>query len=840
MRDLQVAMRSLARNPAFSAAAVISLALGIGANSAIFTVADQVMVRLLPVKEPEQLVQFQYKGIFIGGRSMCSHEDENKTFSYPQYLDLRDGNSGALTGIAAQRQWPVDIADHGPAARAMAELVSGNYFEVAGVPAAVGRTLTPGDDRVRNGVPYVVLSYAFWESRFSRDHSVLNRVIEINGRPMTVVGVAAKGFAGFERMSPADVFVPMMMKTTVTPTWDDLDRRNSIWLHIFGRLRPGVSAEVAERELDSAYHAALRNDLVWTRANSDFEKIYVRNRLVLLPGGQGLEGVQNSFSSSLQLMAAMVGTLLLIVCVNVANLLLTRSAVRQKEISIRVSLGASRWTLVRLMMLDNLLIAAAGGGLALLVSVWTASSLVRLVPGQNLEIAVKATPDARVLAFTALVSIATALMFGLVPSLQASRPDLISTLKSDSGRLSTSKGQRRLGRVLVVGQVTLSLSLLVTAGLFALSLHRLYAVNPGMRTSGLLQFTVTPSNHRYTADRSRRFLLDFQRGLESLPGAVSVSAAEFPLLTDKGDDNTVSVEGYRPRTGEDMNPRFNMVLPKFFSTMGVPLIAGREFTERDAGPVESPTAPRAVIVNETFVKRFLPNQNPIGRRIGWGGEGNPYVTEIVGVVRDVRTESLKGEMRPFTYVPAMQNFFTWTPPEMTFYVRTMGAPASLIAGARKVLRELDSEMPMFDVRTLEDQIDQTNFKDRALAAIACAFAILATLLAAVGLYGVTAYSVARRRAEIAIRLALGAERGPIILMVLREVMWLAAIGITAGVPLALVFGRLSQSLLFALKGSDPWIVLAGVLAIAAVSAVAGYLPARRAARIDPMEALRSG
>jgi predicted permease len=359
-----------------------------------------------------------------------------------------------------------------------------------------------------------------------------------------------------------------------------------------------------------------------------------------------------------------------------------------------------------------------------------------------------------------------------------------------------------------------------------------------MKTSGLLQFTVTPSNHRYTAERCRRFLLDFQRGLEDLPDAISVSAAEFPVLAGQGDDNTVTVQGYRPHAGEDMNPRWNMVLPSFFSTMGVPLIAGREFTERDAGGAGRRTPTSVVIVNETFVERFLPNQDPIGHRIGWGGEGNPYVTEIVGVVRDVRTESLKGTMRPFTYVPAIQNFFDWVPPEMTFYVRTKGSPTSLASGARKVLSKLDPEMPIFDVRTLEDQIDQTNFKDRALTTIACAFAVLATLLAAVGLYGVTAYSVARRRPEIGLRLALGAERGPIIRMVLQEVMWLAGIGIAAGVPLAFIFGRISESLLFALKGSDPWIVLTGVLVIAAVSAVAGYLPARRAARIDPMEALR--
>lgn len=637
--DIRFAFRSLARNPGFTAAAVISLGLGIGANTVIFTLADQVMLRLLPVKEPQRLVEFQRTGSFIGGRSVCTQAggcteaEERFTFAYPAYLDLWDGNPGALTGIAARRQEQVDVGDHGLADRATAELVSGNYFEVLGVGASIGRVLTPGDDKVKNGEPYVVLSHAFWHRRFAGNPSILNRAIDINGRPMTVVGVAQPGFHGFEKVRPTDLFVPMMMKPLVTPTWDDLARRSSIWLNIFGRLRPGVDTKAAQSAMVPAFLASQRNDLIEVRANpqSDWGQVYLAEKLQFVRASQGLVGARESFAGPLAILAAMVGTLLLIACVNVSNLLLARSSARRKEIAIRLALGATRWRLVRLAMTESLLIAAAGGALALFCSIWTASSLIRLLPGEHLENAFTMTPDGRILAFTALISFLAAILFGLVPSLQASRSGLIPYLKNTSGGCSTTGRPRRLSRLLVAAQVTLSLSLLVTAGLFARSLYHLYSVDTGINTSKLLQFSVAPSRHTYTKERSRRFLSELQRDLQHMPGAISASASWFTLLSNSWDDSTVTVEGYQPRPHENMNPHWNAAMPEFFSTVGVPLIAGREFTEGDYG-----ASPKVVIVNETFVKRFLPAESyrapyGLGQRRGhqaryrnrWRGQGYP-------------------------------------------------------------------------------------------------------------------------------------------------------------------------------------------------------------------------
>ena len=847
--DIPFALRSLARNPGFTITAIVSLGLGIGANSAIFTLADQLMLRLLPVKQPESLVEFRRAGDYIGGRSVCTEAggcteaEEKFAFAYPAYLDLRDSNPGALTGIAARRQQEVDVAlasrgqDHGLADRATAELVSGNYFEVLGVGARIGRVLTPGDDRIKNGEPYVVLSHAFWQRRFAGDPSILNRAIDINGRPMTVVGVAQPGFHGFEKVRPADLFVPMMMKPLVTPTWDDLARRTSIWLNIFGRLSPGVDAKTAQSAMAPAFLRSERNDLTDIGANPQgaWEKLYLAQKLQLVGASQGLVGARESFAGPLSILAAMVGTLLLIACVNVSNLLLARSAARKKEIAIRLALGATRWRLVRLAMTESLLIAAGGGVFALFCSAWTASSLIRLLPGQHLEIAFRTTPDGRILAFTALVSLFAAVLFGLVPSLQASRSGLVPDLKNTSGGFSAAGGPRRLGRLLVAVQVTLSLSLLVTAGLFARSLYRLASVDTGINTGKLLQFSIAPSRHTYTKERSRQLLSELQRDLQHLPGAVSASASWFTLLANSWDDNTVTVEGYQPRPHENMNPRWNATLPEFFSTVGVPLIAGREFTEGDRG-----TSPKVVIVNETFVKRFLPRRNPLGRHIGWGsGQGVRLDTEIVGVVKDIRAENPKEQPQPYAVTPALQDLFDLVPPKMTFYVRTAGDPISLVPSVRSALRGLDPGLPMFDVKTVNDQIGETNFAERLFAMLSCSFAVLATLLASVGLYGVTAYSVARRRPEIGLRLALGAGRAGIARMILRQVAGLAAAGIAVGIPLALAFGRLAESRLFEMKGNDPAVLVGAIVAISAVAVLAGYLPARRAARINPIEALKN-
>ncbi len=825
LHDLRFVFRSLTRNPSLIAAAVVSLALGIGANTAIFTLTDQMLLRVLPVKEPRRLVLFKWSGQFIGGTS----RGYANSFAYPTYVELRDGNPGVFSGIGARYEEAVDIADQGLAQRGVAELVSGNYFDVLGVRAAIGRTLTPEEDKLKDSEPFVVLSYEYWQRRFGGDPAVLNRAIDINGHPMNIIGVAERGFSSFEPMSPADVFVPMAMKTVVTPTWDDRARRNSTWVKIFARLGPGVDPRAAQSAMAIPYHSVLQNDLKAVGVRQQYWKQYLANTLQFADASKGFGSFQQLFAKPLYVLLAMVGTLLLIACVNVANLLITRASARQKEIAIRLSLGATRGSLIRLVMTESLLVALCGGLLGLLLAMWMASLLVGMLPYPNISAAIRIAPDTRIFLFTAGISLLTAVLFGLAPALQASHADLAVTLKSESGKLSGGSGQTRLRRLLVSAQVALSLLLLVGAGLFARSLYTLFATNPGIDTSRLLAFAIDPSLHKYSAKRARRLFMDLQDKLQHLPGAASASGASSAVISDDNWQNTVHVEGYRPAEGEDMNPGFNQVLPGFFQTMANRIIAGRDFTKRDIAG-----APKVVIVNETFVKRFYPRESPLGHRIGWGGDG-PLDIEIVGVARDMKGGDLKETMKLWTYTPALQDE---KPSQLTFYIRTSQDPLALAQAALQTVASLDASLPVVDLKTVQKQIRETHFLDRLFAWLSAAFGLLATLLASVGLYGVTAYAVARRTQEIGIRMALGAARGNVLRLILREVLILVGAGVAVGVPAALALGKLVESQLFGVKANDPMVMMLATAVIITVSALAGYLPARRATRIDPMIALR--
>jgi predicted permease len=823
-QDFKFALRSLAQHPAFAATAVLSLALGIGANTAIFTLTNQVLLRLLPVKDPQRLVSFTWTGRFIGG----STRGYENSFSYPMYADLRD-SSDAFTGIAAQFQSVVDVAHKGPAQRATAELVSGNYFSVLGVTAVIGRTLTPADDKLAGGEPYVVLSYDYWQKRFGGSPSAWNGTIDVNGHPMTVVGVAERGFQGLEMLSPADVFVPLAMKTVVTPTWDDMHRRNSIWLKIFARLKPGVSYAAAQSAMAVRYRAGLENDLAAVGRDRKFSERYVKNQLHLDGASKGVGNMREFFSKPLYVLLAMVGTLLLIACVNVANLFITRAAGRQREIAIRLALGSTRASLIRLMMTESVLIAAAGGALGLMLSEWIAALLVSLLPFDNIGVAIRTSPDMRMLAFTAGLSLLTALAAGFAPAFEATRPNLAPSLKNESRATSLGLGQTRLRRVLVCGQVALSFLLLAAAGLFARSLYKVMTVDSGIEASRLLAFSIDPSLHSYTPERARRLFLDLQSGLAQLPGVQAASAVSFAVLTNNVWQNTMHIEGYHPSSGENMDPGYNEMLPGFFAAAGVRWIAGRDFNDRDTAG-----SPAVVIVNETFQKRFFPHQSPIGHRIGWG-ESGPSDMEIVGVVKDMKYGDLKEKPRPWTFTPVLQNA---NPGATTFYVRTARSPLAVAQAARQVLQRLDGSVPIYDLKTLDTQIGETHFLDRILAWLSVAFGFLATLLASVGIYGITAFSVARRTQEIGIRMALGAARGNVLRLVMREVLMLAAGGLIVGVPAALAFGKVIESQLFEMKAGDPAVIAGAITAVLLVSALAAYLPARRATGIDPLQALR--
>ncbi|HEV2444296.1 MAG TPA: ABC transporter permease, partial [Candidatus Sulfopaludibacter sp.] len=681
------------------------------------------------------------------------------------------------------------------------------YFQVLGVTAAIGRTLTPDDDRTPDAGPYIVLGYQYWERRFGADPSILNRAIDVNGRPMTVVGVAQRGFPGFALMTPSDLFVPLAMKKVVTPTWDDRVRRDSVWLKLFARLAPGVSIEKAKGAMALPYRRALENDLGFVHRSRAFSDAYLRGSLTMTPAGGGYDHLQKSFAKPLYLMLAMVGLLLLITCVNVANLLVSRAAARQKEIAIRLSLGATGAALVRLILIESFTLAAMGGALALALSYWVSSALVRFLPYDNIDAAFRAAPDLRILAFTAAVSLAAALFFGLAPALQATRP-VASSLKGQGNGLRNG---------LVTAQVALSVLLLVGAGLFARSLYKLMSLDRGIDTAHLLTFHTDPSLHRYDSAGARRLVADLQSRLRAIPAVLGAGGSMTAVLGGDHWTNTVHVEGYRPRPNEETTFGWNAVTPGFFATLGVPLIAGRDFSERDTG-----REPTVAIVNESFARRFAPHGNIVGVHMGFGDSG-PTPVEIVGVVRDMKNTDLTEAPAPFHYTCLLQERY----PEVQMYVRTHGDPLPIVPAVRRELARLDASLPMLNVETVEARVNEAHYLERLFAWLSGAFGLLATLLSSIGLYGVTAFAVARRTREIGIRIALGAGRRGVAVMVMREVLMLVAIGVAAGLPLALLLGRYIESQLYRMSARDPLVAAAATAAILAVSALAGYIPARR-------------
>jgi predicted permease len=621
------------------------------------------------------------------------------------------------------------------------------------------------------------------------------------------------------------------MKAQMTPTWDDLQNRRSRWLTIMGRLKDGVSREQAEAAMNVLYRQINEDELKEIKnPSATFRQRFVSKHLYLNPGQKGRSDLRNQFSTPILVLMGMVGLVLLIACANVANLLLARGAARHKEVAIRLALGASRGAIVRQRLIESLLLAAAGAATGLAVAWWTGALLLRTLPFDEAARTLSATPDLRVTAFAFAASLLTAILFGLAPALQSTRPALTSTLKDESGSVVGGTGHARFRKSLVVAQVCLSVLLLAGAALFARSLYNLKTLNPGFVPDQLLGFSLDPSLSGYSRDRSLTVFQQLEEELAKLPDVRSATASVIPLMTDSNWSSTVKVEGYKAKEGEDMNPDVNGVGPGFFSTMGLPLVAGREFTVKDASG-----APRVAIVNETMAKYFFGSGgNAIGHRLGWGRD-NDAPMEIVGVVKDSKTSTLRREVKRFVYIPYPQEDEVGA---MTFYVRARGDAATIGASVRQAAQRVDPNLPIYEMKTMSTVMNDSLFMERMVAALSIAFGALATLLAAIGLYGVMSYSVARRTREIGIRMALGAERTSVLWLVLREVALMVGVGLAVGIPLAFVLSRIVQSQLFALSAHDP-IALAGAAAVLAfVALLAGYLPARRATRVDPMLALR--
>lgn len=823
-QDLRYALRSVRSNPGFAALAVLSLGLGIGANTAIFTLIDQVLLRLLPVAKPQQLVALlgpgPRSGFSLGGPA---------TFSYPMYRDLRDGNQ-SMSGMLARFATSVSFAYKGQTERVPAELVSGNYFDVLGVQPAIGRTLAPEDDVKPGAHPVIVLSYAFWQQRFGGSPAILNQTVTINGNPMTIVGVAAPEFGGVEVGRPSAVFLPMAMKKQATPTWDELQNRQAVWVNVIGRLKPGVTQEQAAANLNVIYSAVLKQEVELLKdAPLSYRQRFLQRKVQVAPADRGRSGLRDRFSTPLIVLMSMVGLVLLIACANVASLLTARATARQKEIAIRLALGARRGRVVRQLIVEGLCLALCGGALGLIVAAWTGDALLRFLPFEGPIQQFRTMPDVRVMAFTMALAVVTGILFSLAPALQATRPNVAPALKDQTNAVASGGGQVRFRKGLVIAQFALCLLLLVGTGLFARSLYNLQSLNPGIDTGKLVTFAADPALNGYGQPRVIELMDRALDRLAAIPGVESVSFTKFPVLANARPQLTIMVEGYRAKEGEDMNPQFNVIAPGYFATMGIPLISGRDFRSSDG-----PGAPKGVIINESTAKYFFKNENPIGRRIGLDGGNAPMTHEVIGVVKDDRGASLREESGRWIFMHYKQ----WESHDrINFYLRTAQPDSAILPAVRRAMHEADPNLPLFSLKSMTAQINELLFIDRLIAVLAAGFGFLATLLAAIGLYGITAYGVARRTREIGIRVALGAKTLDVIGLVMREVALMTAIGIVLGIPIALGLSRSIQSQLYGLEAKDPATLAAASVLLAVIAFTAGFIPARRAARIEPLRAL---
>ena len=843
-QDLRYGLRALRKGPLFTAVAVLTLALGIGANTAMFSLLDQVVLRLLPISHPEQLVIVRETGNHFGNTYGPN------TLSWPMFEDLRDNNQ-VFSGMFCRFPANVTIGYRDQPSQIHAELVSGSYFPTLGVRAALGRTIAPDDDEIPDSRPVVVLSYSFWRSYFDGDRTIVGRTIALNSQAMTVIGVAQPGFDGVDLGVPAKVFVPIMMKTEMTPHSDGLkDRRRRLdWVTAYGRLKPGVSLEQAQLSLQPLMHSILEMEVQqpeFTRnATAADRQLFLRNRAELLPGSEN--GLREYMRKPLWLLVALTGAVLLLACANLANLLLARATAREREFAVRLALGAGRARLVSQLLVESLLLAGGGAMLGLALAFLADRILLRIyLPADAAsEFVVSPIPDGRVLVFVMGVMLLTSLVFGLLPAVRGSRTEITLSLKDRSGAVSA--GSISLRRMLVGVQVALSLLLLFGAGLFVRTLRNLENQGPGFPTDHLLTFTINPSLNGYSDEETKSFYERLNVNLQTMPGVASVGFSTMAVLKGIAWQNAVLGKDFEGAPIEKQ-PVLCEVGPDYFATLGIPIVAGRAFTVLDdVGPSNDVGRSNnyagqgnytVAVINESFARQYFPGRPPIGQGFGLVNDVEPVTPdiEVIGVIPDRKYRDLRETPPAQAYFPYFQGpHFRF----MTIYLRTQGDPRLIENQLRERMRQFDPHVPVVGLQTMNEQIAVSLRTERLVASLSAVFGGLATLLAAIGLYGVMAYTVTRRTREFGLRVALGALRHDVIWLVMRDVLTLIAAGLAVGVPLAFALSTLVRSQLFGLRPHDTLTLISSALVLALVASLAGLIPAFRASRTDPFQSLRN-
>ena len=827
MQNVKLAFRSLFRTPFVTSVAVLSLALGIGANSAIFSLADQVLFTSLPVPEPERLVNLTAPGPKPGYQSCGGAGGCDEIFSYPMLQDLQRQQT-VLTGLAGHRSIGVNLAVQGAPLSGTAMLVSGSYFATLELAPALGRLIGPQDEAVGSNL-VAVLSYAFWNSRFGADSGVVGQTIVVDGRTLTIAGVAPRGFEGTTLGSRPLVFLPLTIRRELEG-FNRYENRRTYWIYAFGRLKPGVTLEQVQTALNGLYTPILTDvEAPLQQGMSDATLARFKAKHIgVTPGSRGQSDTHREAKTPLAMLFGVTAVVLLIACANIANLLLARGAGRAQEMGTRLALGAARRHLLMQLLTESVLLALLGGVASLAVARLTLALLASLLPSDAAAV-MQFTLQPPVLLFAGLLALGTGLLFGLFPALHSTRSDLITAIRANAGQISGHHQAGRFRAALVTVQITLATGLLISAGLFLKSLVNVSRVDLGVRVNDVLTFSISPVRSGYDSTASAALFRRVEETLGQVPGVTGVTSAMVPLLAGSNWGTGVYVQGFPSGPDVDNESRFNEVGAGYFRMMGIPLLAGREFTDADALG-----GARVAVVNETFARKFNLGRNPLHTFMSTRGQDSLNI-EIVGLAQDAKYSDVKDSIPPLFFIPWRQDSDVGF---MNFYARTPLDATTQMRAIADLLRRLAPTVPVEDLKTMPDQIRENVFLDRLISILSAVFASLATLLAAVGLYGVLAYTVQQRTREIGVRMALGADAGQVRLLVLRQVGVMIALGGVLGIGAALGLGRLLRSLLFGLEGHDPAVFVTSLAVLGVVAFGATYVPVRRASRIDPLQALR--